>query len=1029
MIIHITLNYIDKRMSSITADGSGTFVFSCYHLVAEDNYRGRGHVEIHLWALNREQEPCLFRIDNYEPTCYIELPSRAFEKPLLDFLYKKDKRYHPTRIETVYKHKLFYYSDEKVPMIRLFFKTDKAVSECVNLFRGSLNLPSFGETKFNVWESEISTVRKLMTERSCQYTAWLMANGRELAFGSPDRTAKRRIREYIIDKTTLNPVPLEICRDWNAMPTCLSFDIETYTDNHLSMPNRYNPYHVVTTISCVFQRAGDASTRKVYVLALVPEGVHCDPIEGAVIIEATTDSREGGLITKFCELINSLDPDVILGYNIYMYDWPYMDGRIQSIIKSWPYCGRLMDRAGPPSLTTTSWKSSGFGTATISYLQMDGRICIDLFPLIKRDHKFDTYSLDAVSRKILGKGKHDVKPKEMFETYESMMKREPGSMKRVKRVMEYCIEDSALVNELFDKLLIWFDLTAFSAEMGVTIHDVIMRGQQVRCQSMLYDLSARTGFVMTKRYMDRIHASGGHVGDPMQGLFDNIIVIDFASMYPSIIRAYNLCYSTLVHPDSVPGLDMASYELFRCEQEEPIVSKSTEGDGDERPEGYEEEEGEETEETQAKTRIVVHNYCFVKPEVREGLVPKLVAQLVKRRKETNDLAKTLPNGLAKIRLTKNGLALKILANSVYGVTGLQGSYMSLVEMMITVTSIGRRLIHQVNAYVVSEYKGVVVYNDTDSAMVDLKIKDPKEASRIGNELADNVSKLFPPPLRLECEKVVRIFFVRKKMYAHYTLDDNGKFKVDENSKDGLPAISVKGLVPTRRDNHKFLRDTHIGVLRQIMERRPAHEVFDGIMKACFQLYANLVPVRGNLEIVRSLGSSYKNVNYFMAKFASALASVGRPVMAGDRLTYVIVRTAAEDRGESVDLGDKLRLTEMWESCQGQIVGGMRILSGVMPYPPEPIDSLYYIEHTMMNPLDLIFSLAYKDTLAPLVAAKLGFKPQLTKKRQILVDHPCGIFVKIFYDAVTLPVPKRTEYIVKAVEYQMGQFKYLSTQGN
>jgi DNA polymerase delta subunit 1 len=227
--------------------------------------------------------------------------------------------------------------------------------------------------------------------------------------------------------------------------------------------------------------------------------------------------------------------------------------------------GRLLDRPGPSKLESKTWKSRGNGSCSIAFLPMEGRISIDIFPLIKRDHKLSTYTLDAVSRNFLGRGKHDVKPVEMFRIYESMVAAAAptpaptptsapapapaprpnieAAMNDVWRVVDYCFEDALLVGDLFDKLLIWFDLTSFSAEMGVTIVEVVTRGQQIRCQAMLYDLASRSGYVMTKRCVDTIHAAGGHVGNPQPGLYDNIIVVDFASMYPSIIRAFNLCYS------------------------------------------------------------------------------------------------------------------------------------------------------------------------------------------------------------------------------------------------------------------------------------------------------------------------------------------------------------------------------------------------------------------------------------------------------------------------------------------------------
>jgi DNA polymerase delta subunit 1 len=102
-------------------------------------------------------------------------------------------------------------------------------------------------------------------------------------------------------------------------------------------------------------------------------------------------------------------------------------------------------------------------------------------------------------------------------------------------------------------------------------------------------------------------------------------------------------------------------------------------------------------------------------------------------------------------LDRRQYALKVSANSIYGFLGVQNNaLLPLIQGAIAVTSLGRTLIGQVNSFL--DTKGyTAVYNDTDSAFIDAHLTDPKEVYRVGNAMAEEITALVPPPVRIEFE--------------------------------------------------------------------------------------------------------------------------------------------------------------------------------------------------------------------------------------------------------------------------------------
>jgi hypothetical protein len=161
----------------------------------------------------------------------------------------------------------------------------------------------------------------------------------------------------------------------------------------------------------------------------------CDPIANGVDVRSF--DREEDMLEAFVDLVTAIDPDVLLGYNIFGFDLSYMHDR----------AGELMGEAGraarfhrfgrirglPSAYVEQKLSSSALGDNVLKYLDMHGRIVVDLMKVVQRDHRLDSYKLDAVAEHFLGDRKHDVSPSDVFR-----LQRGTAADRRV--IAEYCVQ-------------------------------------------------------------------------------------------------------------------------------------------------------------------------------------------------------------------------------------------------------------------------------------------------------------------------------------------------------------------------------------------------------------------------------------------------------------------------------------------------------------------------------------------------------------------------------------------------------------
>lgn len=739
--------------------------------------------EIQLWGLDRDSKPILCRVQDYRPSFYVEMPpivggkkfkwKKSDVETILDFANYILKSSDPEFVfilEGISLHKKLHYyqSDEdQVVMARLSFSTKKAMYEGKSTFRRKVmrNIETdpgvfLRDLTFAIHEDEIAVERKFFTEIKTQFTQWVAIHGEIVRVGDERRVSypgneEFPVTEVIVSYKKIKPIAKETTESWTTSPRTVSFDIETYSDNHRKFPNENHPKHTITHISLIYQQLKKKETKKRICLVLG----ECNGTEKGIVEQFDNEKK---LIHRFFEMIRILDPDIIIGYNILGFDNKYILARLnmRSIVSELPNMGRII--GGKTQVDDRIWQSSGCGSINTTMFLVDGRIMIDLLPIVKRGYKLPKYTLDVVALHFLKKGKHDVKPKDMFIAYENNqsaillrnkiqkneediseeMKEEASrlleeSKKEMTRVTEYCLEDSDLVLELFEMLNSWIALNEESSINGITIVQIFTRGQTIRAKSLIYNVAHLRGIVIDKKNRSDDPYGGAYVFEPDPNIHDFLITLDFASLYPSILMAYNICFTTLVKKQ----IEDSKVEILEFDEEidEDFVKAMklrpiSIDDDDKESDLFKEEKGSfgdspKKKTTKTKKTMTVHRiHKWIKPEVYKGVLPEIERGLVdnrnlvrKQKAKIDERLKLHDKGrelieseeeidqlrVTSIVLESRQLNLKVTANSIYGFLGNV-----LKEAASSITAMGRILIHKVEKYLKEEKNAEIVYGDS-----------------------------------------------------------------------------------------------------------------------------------------------------------------------------------------------------------------------------------------------------------------------------------------------------------------------------
>lgn len=527
--------------------------FFSYDWVANDDDDG---LVIDIYAIDENNKNLCIHIKDFTPYLYIELPNiiqwddikaKVFEDKLRKILGRNSTL---QKCELKFKRKLYYanFTKDKKPILFPFllcsFKTYKEVKFLTYTLKNSLFVSGLGKVNIKIHEDNANPILQLVCCKDIPTTGWISTFVEKIPEYEMITTC-----DYEFNSSYKNLKKVE--NNVLATPLIMGFDIEVYSSNPSKMPDPNKPEDKVFQISCVLNRQGSEDYDK-YLLSLgepSPKYVGKD-------ITLYGYENESELLIGFTNFIREHNPNLITGYNILGFDIPYMIDRAKLNL-----CISEFDRQGFPVYRhakekTIKWSSSAYKNQEFQFLDTEGRVFVDLLPIVRRDYKLNNYKLKTVSEHFLEDDTKDpLTAQDIFRCYEiGTIKRADGTyskkaIKAISEVGKYCVQDTALCNKLMDKLDIWTGLAEMAKVCNVNVFDLYTKGQQVKVFSQVYHFCMYNNIVVEKDgYVTKENERyvGAHVFDPIPGVYDKVVPFDFASLYPTTMIAYNIDYSTLV---------------------------------------------------------------------------------------------------------------------------------------------------------------------------------------------------------------------------------------------------------------------------------------------------------------------------------------------------------------------------------------------------------------------------------------------------------------------------------------------------
>jgi DNA polymerase delta subunit 1 len=781
---------------------------------------------------------------SFTPYFFVKLPKKTSQMDIRNLYTKIDKlcpecliSYDIVQSKDVWG----FQNNEKFIFMQLNFK-NLAGRRMVN-GRLKRTLPDEA-VKYKVYESNLDPVLRLMHRTNIQSTGWM---------DSGDACVRSHLARVNIDL---------FCNDWKTLkpvdiPETAPFVVASVDIECNSSTGKFPDADV----------KGDACFQIAVSLTHFGSDV---PYDKTCFCYKKTDSELDGCIIKsyeteremlmaFKEYLMEKDIDIITGWNIFGFDLEYIMKRAVMTGCDQTFYEMSKMKNHSCELVYKKLSSSALGDNDLKILPMPGRFIFDLFHEVKKGYKLDSYKLDNVSKLYLGDNKIDMPPKEMFARF---VEEDPV---KLREVAEYCIKDTLLPHRLLSKLSILVNLLEMAKATWVPLCYLVERGQQIKVFSLLTKKAREMGFMVPTISWGQYSAEGyegATVLDAQKGAYYTpITALDFEGLYPSIMMAHNLCYSSMVMDskyENIPGVTYETFGFYKFAQDVP------------------------------------------------SLLPSILLELKQFRKQAKkDMAQS--TGALKEMYNGKQLAYKVSMNSVYGFTGASKGMLPCVQIASTVTLKGRSMIDETKAYVEKNFPGSKVrYGDTDSVMVEFDVgnRTGKEAIEysweIGERAAEECTKLFKAPNNLELEKVYCPYFLySKKRYAAklWTKGKDGNMNMDY--------IDVKGLQLVRRDNTPHMREVCKELLDVVLESSDTGPPKELALQRAIELIEGDVP-NEKLILSQGLSDSYKSKGFSVSINSPDIKDInqahvqvvrkmrerqpGSEPQSGDRVPYILIDT-------------------------------------------------------------------------------------------------------------------------------------------
>lgn len=767
-----------------------------------------------------------------------------------------------------------------------------------------------GETFRSVFGSNTALFESLVLQRNLMGPCWIEIQDPD--FSSIQNTSHCQVEVSIASPSNLIPRPdLKLCP---PNLTATSISIQSVLDT------RRNKQEVVSVSIATYRNipqdtpiSSDIEPDDIVTLVRPIGSVSLPPglqqIALKQQIKLRTFPHEKAMLSCLAALIKNLDPDVFIGHRLENISLDVLVHRMYDLkVPTWSALGRRNRKAWPERMGRTS---KGFNNNLQIREVFQGRLLCDIAnelgqSLTPKCQSWDLAEMyDVVCHKKQTSLDIDFYNKKYAEdaNFLLMALKMNASCAKIAAEIAFVVQILSLSKQLTNLAGNAWSHTLSGTRAGR--NEFILLHEFQRNSYIVPDKDVRSQRTMSHKQHAQIEMKeeedaatvtsnkkpkyqGGLVFEPEKGLHKNyILVMDFNSLYPSIIQEYNICFTTV---------EREKYNISHDEDKDlPDIP-----DKDSMP----------------------------------GVLPKLLSNLVSRRREVKKLLKDpKSSAVEKAQYDIKQQALKLTANSMYGCLGYVNSRFYAKPLAMLVTNKGREILMDTRQ--LAESLGLrVVYGDTDSVMIDTNVNNYEEAIKIGEEFKTHVNMRYKL-LEIDIDNVFkRLLLHAKKKYAALISS------IDKNTHKEVEVLEVKGLDMRRREYCQLSKDISTFVLNQVLSEADPEvalaEIYKYLEEMTSKIMNNEIPIdrfKINTRLSKDPENYPNGKNMPPVQVALRLRKDGKVIKAGSVITYIITSL--------VNDSDKSSPAERARSLQ-------EVLSKTSNLKP---DAKFYLEKQIFAPVE------------------------------------------------------------------------------
>lgn len=525
------------------------------------------------------------------------------------------------------------------------------------------------------------------------------------------------------------------------------------------------------------------------------------------------ESTELDVLTRLVDIVRLYDPDILTGYEVHNNSWGYLIERAR-VAYDMNLCDEI-SRMKSQSHGRFGKEDDRWGFNHTSTIRVTGRHTINIWRAMRGELNLLQYTMENVVFHVLHQRIPHYAFADLTKWYKSKNPRD------LAKVVEYFSSRIQLDLEILAANELVPRTSEQARLLGVDWFSVISRGSQFKVESLMFRIAKPENFILVSPSRRQVGGQNALeclplVMEPQSDFYTSpLLVLDFQSLYPSVMIAYNYCYSTFLgRVVSWRGTNKMGFSNYHREQRLVELLKDY-------------------------INIAPNGIMYAKTEVRKSLLAKMLSEILETRVMVKSGMKVDKDDKTLQQLLNNRqLALKLIANVTYGYTSASFSgRMPCSEIADSIVQTGRETLEKAIAYIhsVERWGAEVVYGDTDSLFVYLKGRTREQAFDLGEEIANTITKMNPRPIKLKFEKVYHpCVLLAKKRYVGFKY---------ESRQQTEPDFDAKGIETVRRDGTPAEQKIEETALKMLFRTSDLSQVKSFFQAQCAKILRGKVSIQ------------------------------------------------------------------------------------------------------------------------------------------------------------------------------------------